>query len=202
MASPPQPQPPATTDVQEEQLTYTPPSSSSSSSSSMVPPAHPNISLRTFIYFLPHPLPPTTPVPYTPGLPHTNPLDLPRQAFEPTTTLVLTSPRGEFVDLRYLKARGGHPTDDPEAEASTAAAAAAAAPPLLDWAFAGRSASSPAPEPHPVYGPYTLNAWTHWVDSRVRVGDGIPADEGAMYSVEGGYVEHGVAFHPQLGRVS
>jgi hypothetical protein len=51
-----------------------------------------NISMREYIYFLPYPLPLNTEIPYTIYLPGKNPLGLPSCQFEPTKTLVLTSP--------------------------------------------------------------------------------------------------------------
>ena len=62
-----------------------------------------SISRRDYFYPLPHPLPPGTPVPYSLGLPSTNPLGLPEKPVEPTHTLVLTSTRKEFVDVRVFK---------------------------------------------------------------------------------------------------
>ncbi|KAF2998132.1 hypothetical protein E8E13_001206 [Curvularia kusanoi] len=152
----------------------------------------PNVSEREYIYFLPHPLPPEAPVPYTPGLPSTNPLNLTPHTSEPTSTLVLTSPARTFVDLRYLR-----PASSSESPLSNPG-------PLnrLDWGFAGTSHSAPADAPpHKSYGAFARAKWTHWVDSRVKVGDAIPADEGDMYDLgEGLFLEVGHAFHPHLGR--
>ncbi|KAJ4993975.1 hypothetical protein SVAN01_00452 [Stagonosporopsis vannaccii] len=202
MDSPPQ-SPAETQDLQEPTCTSTH-KPTPTPTAMTTPPADPNISIRTFIYFLPHPLPPATPVPYTPGLPHRNPLNLPAHAFEPTSTVVVTSPGKTFVDLRYLK-----PRDPASASAAPAGAAGGGGGggegvDALEWGFSGSSASVRAPHPHPTYGDYTLNTWTHWVDSRVSVGEDMAPDEGAMYAVGGqaGYVEHGFAFHPQLGRVA
>ncbi|KAG9379659.1 HRI1 domain containing protein [Pyrenophora tritici-repentis] len=63
----------------------------------------PNISKREYIYFLPYPLPPDTEIPYSIHLPQKNPLNLPSHQFEPTSTLVLTSPKRIFVDIRIYK---------------------------------------------------------------------------------------------------
>ncbi|KAF1365459.1 hypothetical protein EJ07DRAFT_161501 [Lizonia empirigonia] len=125
--------------------TYTPPASSRTPPPL---PGSPNISVREYIYFLPHPLPPGTPIPYTPGLPTTNPLHLPPHPFEPTSTLVLTSPLRTFVDLRYtLPLTPTSPLPN------------AGDPSRLDWGFAGTSSTTPAPKPHPRYGPFTGVAW-------------------------------------------
>jgi hypothetical protein len=66
-------------------------------------PANASISHRLYFYPLPHPLPPGTPIPYTPGLPTQNPLDLPETPVEPTSSLVLTSTTKQFVDIRVFK---------------------------------------------------------------------------------------------------
>jgi hypothetical protein len=62
-----------------------------------------NVSVREYIYFLPYPLPPGTKIPYSIHLPHKNPLGLPSCQFEPTKTLVLTSPMRTFLDVRVYK---------------------------------------------------------------------------------------------------
>ncbi|KAJ4305516.1 hypothetical protein N0V90_001047 [Kalmusia sp. IMI 367209] len=66
-------------------------------------PSNASISRREYLYPLPHPLPPGTPVPYSTGLPAVNPLNLPPHPVEPTHTLVLTSTRKQFVDIRVFK---------------------------------------------------------------------------------------------------
>lgn len=172
------------------ELIYTAPPSSTQATS---PTGTANISVRSYIYFLPHPLPKKTPVPYTPGLPATNPLNLPPTPFEPTNTLVLTSPGKTFVDLRYLK----------PVEAGESALPNAGETARLEWGFAGTSESTRVAQAHPKFGAYGHSVWTHWVDSRVRIGEEIPGDEGDMYEVgEGLCLEHGHAFHPHLGRVA
>lgn len=189
------PNPPASNDTPSD-FTYAPPASTTTP-----PPltGSANISIREYIYFLPHPLPSGTPIPYTPGLPSTNPLNLPPHPFEPTNTLVLTSPRKTFVDLRYLK-----PIDP-------------ASPPLpnhgstsrLEWGFAGTSSSVPVPlapsNPSLATIPVTHSTWRHWLDSRfaAQPSAAIPADEGDMYTLSSSLtLEHGHAFHPHLDRVA
>lgn len=173
------------------ELIYTPPLTSEPAQS---PSGSANISIREYIYFLPHPLPSGTPVPYTPGLPSTNPLNLAAQPFEPTSTLVLTSPGRTFIDLRYLKPIGKNESELPNAGESK----------RLEWGFAGSSSSSPSPNsPHKKFGEFGHSTWEHWLDSRVKVGEQIPVDEGDMYDLgEGLFLEHGHAFHPHLGRVA
>ncbi|KAH7077539.1 hypothetical protein BKA63DRAFT_267492 [Paraphoma chrysanthemicola] len=186
---------------------YTPPSPSSMSSTSasntnMPAPPHgaANISIREYIYFLPYPLPPHTPVPYSIHLPAKNPLNLPPHQFEPTSTLVLTSPLNTFVDIRLFKpTQPGQSALPNEAERER-----------LEWAFAGNSVSVPTPDPHgpaswdeePWQG-VTKSTWTHWVDSRYAVGaKDIPVDEGVMYPIDETLtLEHGHAYHPALKAV-
>ncbi|KAF9697218.1 hypothetical protein EKO04_004681 [Ascochyta lentis] len=154
-----------------------------------------NISLREYIYYLPHPLPAGTPTPYTPGLPSKNPLNLPPHPFEPTHTLVLTSPGRSFVDLRYLKPQHAGDSDLPNAGETV----------RLEWGFAGHSSTTTSSSPpHPEYGVANHSTWTHWLDSRHRVGDPqIPVDEGDLYAISPTLtIECGAAFHPHLGRVA
>jgi hypothetical protein len=80
-----------------------PANASTKAASAQPNPRSANISIRNYIYFLPYPLPQGTPIPYTLGLPNTNPLNLPPHGFEPTHTLVLTSPGKTFVDIRIFR---------------------------------------------------------------------------------------------------
>lgn len=153
-----------------------------------------NISVREYIYFLPYPLPPDTPVPYTTGLPSHNPLGLPTICFEPTSTLVLTSPNNTFVDLRLLKPQ--QPADSASALPNRAEAA------RLEWAFAGSSISTVDVAHDECYDGVRHAVWTHWLDSRYPVGDAIPPDQGDMYPLSPTLtLEVGHAFHPALGAV-
>lgn len=153
------------------------------------PGASSNISIRKYIYYLPYPLPAGTPVPYSIHLPRSNPLNLPTTLFEPTTTLVLTAPSGTFVDLRFLKpVSPGAPSEN-----------------VLDWGFAGHSSSVayPAGTKGGTLGGKGLvrhSTWTHFVDSKVPVGQVVPVDEGDMYPIDSvKTLEHGHAFHPEVG---
>jgi hypothetical protein len=143
-----------------------------------------NISIRTYIFFLPFPLPAHTPVPYSTGLPANNPLQVSPVCFEPTWTVVLTAPSAVFVDLRF-----GKPTTA-NIEPGT--------PDVLDWGFAGHSESVP------LHDNVTHSTWHHFVDSRYSIANTnmIPIDEGDMYPISANTtLEHGHAFHPQLGAV-
>jgi hypothetical protein len=126
-------------------LSTTTPSQPSSSH----PPPNASISVRDYIYFLPYPLPENTPVPYTPGLPDRNPLNYPAQPFEPTSTLVLTSPAKTFVDVRVLKpVRKGEGTEGLPNEGGPKE--------RLEWAFAGASRSEVVEDPFSVRVSYVF----------------------------------------------
>jgi hypothetical protein len=182
-------------------ITYTAPSSTTTMSS--VPPnTNPattaNISVRDYIYFLPYPLPANTPIPYSINLPASNPLNLPTTLFEPTSTLVLTSPLHTFVDLRFLKPLSPIETPLPNAGEPT----------RLDWGFAGPSVSMPISDPQTQgadeeeWKGVSHTTWTHWVDSRVPVGKEAEKDEGDMYPIDGTHtLEVGHGFHPHLRAV-
>jgi hypothetical protein len=173
------------------EVVYTPPSSTSSTSpaTTVNSIAAANISIREYIYFLPYPLPPNTPVPYSTHLPHSNPLHLPSTTFEPTSTLVLTSPLNTFVDLRFLLPVQENETPLPLTGEKK----------RLEWGFAGTSSSAPIPGRDGV----THSTWTHWLDSRHAAGaPDIPVDEGDMYAISRiRTLEHGHAFHPHLKAV-
>lgn len=152
-----------------------------------------NISVREYIYFLPYPLPSGTPVPYSTGLPDNNPLDLPTHQFEPTSTLVLTSPNRTFVDVRFFK---------PAHAGSTMMLPNEGERERLEWAFAGSSESRPVKleKDGEQWEGVTHSTWTHWLDSRHRVGSpNIPVDEGDMYPIASDLtLEHGHAFQPLM----
>ncbi|KAF1974757.1 hypothetical protein BU23DRAFT_531126 [Bimuria novae-zelandiae CBS 107.79] len=184
-------------------------------------PANTSISRRDYFYPLPHPLVPGTPVPYSLGLPTTNPLNLPEKPVEPTHTLVLTSSRKQFVDVRVF--RPILPLD-PELPNEGGPRA------RLDWAFAGSSTSTPIPDPHP-HGviekpstahrhpehhrtwpaPITRASWTHWLDSRHPLpahlspshdASTIPKDEGTMYPLNATQtLECGEGINPSTGNM-
>ncbi|KAL1799829.1 hypothetical protein ACET3X_000171 [Alternaria dauci] len=132
-------------------------------------PSSANISKREYIYFLPYPLPPNTEIPYSIHLPDKNPLNLPSHQFEPTSTVVLTSPNRTFVDIRIYKSFKSTEPNPNQGHAQK-----------LDWAFAGTSSSVPItlPPSGPHHGKsqkrleaetwenVTHSTWTHWVDSR------------------------------------
>ncbi|CAO2648135.1 Nn.00g090570.m01.CDS01 [Neocucurbitaria sp. VM-36] len=158
-----------------------------------------NISIREYIYFLPYPLPTGTPIPYSIGLPNNNPLNLPPHQFEPTSTLVLTSPNHTFVDIRLFK---------PFDTSANTLSPNKGERERLEWAFAGISESRPITDKRSTktgdeekhWEGVTHSTWTHWLDSRHSVGDPtIPIDEGDMYPIADDLtLEHGHAFQPLM----
>jgi hypothetical protein len=152
-----------------------------------------SISIRDYIYYLPYPLPSGTPIPYSTGLPHNNPLGLDPQATEPTSTLVLTSPLGTFVDLRILLPVNTNTTEPllPNTGGPLS---------RLEWAFGGKSSSYEYGLAGP--GAPTRSVWKHWVDSKVAVGEDMEVDEGDMYALpDGRTLEHGSSFNSAIGRM-
>jgi hypothetical protein len=153
-----------------------------------------NISVREYIYFMPHPIPTGTPIPYSTGLPDNNPLNLPLNGSEPTSTLVLTSPSSTFIDLRLLK-----PLSPDESPLPNVASNQYSIVRRLEWGFAGTSSSSPSSNDLVA----SHSVWTHWVDSRFAVGSNhIPADEGDMYAIDDEFtLEHGAGPNPFTGNM-
>ncbi|KAF1959679.1 hypothetical protein CC80DRAFT_545124 [Byssothecium circinans] len=174
-------------------------------------PRNASISVRDFIYFLPFPVPKGIDMPYTLGLPDKNPLNLPPEGFEPTSTLVLTSTGKTFVDIRIFRPlRPGDPilpTDGGPRE-------------RLEWAFSGKAFAQEIPDPflisrpggpppsatpHQWAGPIKSCAWTHWIDSRHHVNTPsheMPDDSGIMYPLtETKTLEHGSAPNPATGKM-
>ncbi|KAF2280223.1 uncharacterized protein EI97DRAFT_429978 [Westerdykella ornata] len=130
--------PPSRSPSEGTTLQDTPPNMDTARPASPCPPGNTNISTRVYIYPLPYPLPPNTPIPYSTSLPHRNPLRLPYPPSEPTSTLVLTSPASNFVDLRFFKPRL---LGEPELPNETSPTGEGSG--RIEWAFAGQSVSVP-----------------------------------------------------------
>ncbi|KAF2111822.1 hypothetical protein BDV96DRAFT_498935, partial [Lophiotrema nucula] len=172
----------------------------------MSPPSSANISTRDYIFFLgAYPLPPNTPVPYSTGLPHNNPLNSPPPS-EPTSTLVLTSPNSTFIDIRILR-----PTSTQEKESVNEGGNYK----RLEWGFAGTSRSYAIATPNSssnsnpnsneaMESGVTHSIWQHWLDSKhplpipptsTHPELEYPPDEGDMYPLSNNQtLEHGHAF--------
>ena len=100
------------------------------------------------------------------------------------STIVLTTPLGNFVDVRVLR---------PISPASTGVTS----PSNLEWAFAGTSSSTSTTNTKPAH-----TVWKHWVDSQCPNADVKEViDEGDMFSQENGEVlESGRMINPASGR--
>ncbi|EFX05853.1 hypothetical protein CMQ_3922 [Grosmannia clavigera kw1407] len=94
---------------------------------------------------------------------------------EPTSTIVLTSPKCWFVDVRVLSPAAtdsGHVVD-------------------IDWAFAGMSSSTGV-----------RSVWRHWVDSRTENAASV-TDEGDCEELpDGNYLEKGEMVNPATGKMA
>lgn len=106
--------------------------------------------------------------------------------YEDTNTLVLTSPAGRFVDIRF-----------PLSSSSDDASEAYTKQPSF-WAFAGSSTSfKPQKGDFPAWPCTSHCVWTHELDSR---GEGIN-DEGDVFDLQnGGSMEVGVMKNPESGK--
>ena len=109
---------------------------------------------------------------------------------EPTSTLVLTSRRRYFVDVRILLAQT-------QSNDAPPGAAPLGGPRDLEWAFAGTSTSKDSNEGG---RPSSLCTWSHWVDSRCH--DPAP-DTGVCEPLAGGdkgdVLEKGVMADESMG---
>ncbi|MCJ1352005.1 MAG: hypothetical protein MMC33_001989 [Icmadophila ericetorum] len=119
---------------------------------------------------------------------------IPSPAEEPTSTLVLTSSKGHFVDIRVLKSAFS-PT------ATETAIHPTCSPKVLDWAFCGTSTTTELGLPTASSPPADQSSgeecrhtvWTHWLDTASEEPE---SDEGDMYTLpDGDVLEKG--FNPK-----
>ncbi|XP_055310571.1 uncharacterized protein LOC129573684 [Sitodiplosis mosellana] len=112
---------------------------------------------------------------------------LPDVASEPTSTIVLTSPQRQFVDLRILKDENG----SIEGENLPFS--------RLDWAIAGTSSSTTCT----IDGKQVSRSqFVHWIDSRTSTPENA-TDEGDMYpQPDGTTIEKGHMVNPDTGIVT
>ncbi|KAL8801987.1 MAG: hypothetical protein Q9182_004116 [Xanthomendoza sp. 2 TL-2023] len=104
-----------------------------------------------------------TPIPSVSRRKHYRPV--PGEPSEPTSTLVLTSPRNHYVDIRVFNEPQTCPTPDPITFDGR-----------LQWAFAGIKASVQEDG-------RTISTWHHWVDSLT---ENPASDSGEMIELEDG----------------
>lgn len=107
---------------------------------------------------------------------------------EPTSTLVLTSPRRHFVDIRPLKTALQGPASDCKLIAFD----------QLDWAFGGTSSSTSLSRPDGTQVSHAV--FCHWVDSRSKNPENDIVDEGDMIpQPDGLMLETGIMINPATG---
>lgn len=101
-------------------------------------------------------------------------LQLPDEASEPTSTLVLTAPNRQFVDLRLIK------PPSPSAPYTT-----------LDWGIGGRSVGTPG-----------HGEWIHDIDSRTDEPETDAGDTFPHPTLPDVSLERGRMRHPESGQIS
>jgi hypothetical protein len=132
---------------------------------------------------------------------------LPGTASEPTSTLVLTTPKRRFVDLRILLPN----FDEPSPDELDGIIPASPWPSIhwltelletiplgrLDWAIAGSSSSSLVDANNGQQ--VTHSVWKHWIDSRTTEPQSV-LDEGDMFpQPDGTTLEKGRMVNPDTG---
>ncbi|PSN72040.1 hypothetical protein BS50DRAFT_657821 [Corynespora cassiicola Philippines] len=149
----------------------------------------PSIQQRGYIFFLPHPIPPTCPLPYTPLLPSYNPLNIPPYYAEPTTTFTLTSPSGTYTTVQIYNTAPNLPNGS-----ITNFFGSVGSSTHLEHAFGGYYQSAAWVNERILPGDLRFEygervAWTHWLDSRLPVlplgpsNEFLYAEDGEMYYV-------------------
>lgn len=122
---------------------------------------------------------------------------------EPTSTLVLTSKTGWYVDVRILRTpsssteAGGHDSmlDCDDAKIFDGIQKESLKIDRLDWAFSGQGHATPAHGDLPA-----KSRWHHWVDSKTLLSEPAIEDEGFMYPQDDGRtLEKGVMVNPETG---
>ena len=112
---------------------------------------------------------------------------VPGEAEEPTSTIVLTSQNSHYVDVRVYKDLYQSEVDENHERNSIS---------TLEWAFAGTSSTTvSANEPGEAKPLHSV--WEHWIDSK---SDDPRPDEGDMWPQDNGDVlERGTQIHPVTG---
>ena len=125
---------------------------------------------------------------------------------EPTSTLVLTTAKRTFIDIRIFLAALDNNTSyaNPDSAGTTAVASLQTLGPhplpqsAVDWAMVGTSFSAIHAEGQPWHA-----RWEHWIDSRSPLGSTpAAADEGFMFPQDGRRtLEKGSMVNPESGRL-
>jgi hypothetical protein len=130
-------------------------------------------------------------------------------ASEPTSTLVLTSRSGWYIDVRILLHEPRPKTSQLEklksvfkdanaddAEFFEEAKKGPLTAKRLDWAFSGQGWSTPAKGKEP-----GISKWEHWVDSTIPWNEPAEDDKGFMYPQDDGRtLEKGSSINPVTGK--
>lgn len=130
---------------------------------------------------------------------------------EPTSTIVLTSKSGWYIDVRILlpeprpdagqreKLKSVFKDGDiDDAEYFEEAKKGSLTTARLDWAFSGPGHSTPAKGEEPGF-----SKWEHWVDSKTGLDEPPEVDEGFMYPQnDGRTLEKGGSVNPDTGEVN
>jgi hypothetical protein len=123
-------------------------------------------------------------------------------ASEPTSTLVLTTKSGWYIDVRILLPNprlnpdSVPPEKDDLALWKETSKHGSLSLERLDWGFTGQATSTPSPDGK---GP-RHSRWEHWVDSKTKIDDPPVSDEGYMYAREDGRtLEKGRMVNPATG---
>jgi hypothetical protein len=122
-------------------------------------------------------------------------------ATEPTSTLVLTTKSGWYVDVRVLLSTSSEPDvsispakDDHTLFAETSKDGSFGVE-RLDWAFAGQALSTPGEKGGPSH-----STWEHWVDSKTTLEEPPLSDQGDMFpQPDGRTLEKGRMANPATG---
>lgn len=122
-------------------------------------------------------------------------------ASEPTSTLVLTSPRRYFVDIRILK-EALEPAENTKTAALGSHDGRSLGRHQIDWAIGGTSASAQITreDGNGGQGQVSHSTFRHWVDSRTREPEKV-VDEGDMSPglLPGTTLETGRMVNPATG---
>ena len=114
-----------------------------------------------------------------------NLIQIPGDAEEPTSTIVLTSFGSHYVDIR-IKKHNHQEESQRHVETNSLD--------ILEWAFAGTSKVTPGASPDKP----SHSVWEHWIDSK---SDNPGPDEGDMWPQENGdMLEKGIQTHPETGK--
>lgn len=123
---------------------------------------------------------------------------LPEAASEPTSTLVLTSQSGWFIDVRIIHDTTPISSSLPanEDKLMTIQSDTPILPlSELDWGFSGQATSVPATGSTP-----TRSSWNHWVDSKTKLHEEPIIDSGEMFPQDNGLtLETGSMPNPATG---